>query len=108
MAHQAFPLCTFNLVPWSLPHVNFLIFHKFSVKIGCFNINLTNFVVFSHCKCKNSMNQCQACYRCKCVKVINSRDLVIALGHNVRGCSTLSDVSSDISLSPLYIPPHRH
>ena len=24
----------------------------------------------------------------------------------VRGCSALSDVSSDISLSPLYIPPH--
>jgi len=26
----------------------------------------------------------------------------------VRGCSALSDVSSNISLSPLYIPPHRH
>jgi len=26
---------------------------------------------------------------------------------NVRGRSTLSNVSSDISLSPLYIPPHR-
>jgi len=25
----------------------------------------------------------------------------------VRGCSALSDVSSNISLSPLYIPPHR-
>jgi len=26
----------------------------------------------------------------------------------VRGCSTSSNVSSDISLSPLYIPPHCH
>jgi len=25
---------------------------------------------------------------------------------HVRGCSALSDVSSDISPSPLYIPPH--
>ena len=25
---------------------------------------------------------------------------------DVRGCSALSDVSSDISPSPLYIPPH--
>ena len=25
----------------------------------------------------------------------------------VRGCSALSDVSSNLSLSPLYIPPHR-
>ena len=28
-------------------------------------------------------------------------------GVDVRGRSALSDVSSDISLSPLYIPPHR-
>jgi len=28
-------------------------------------------------------------------------------GVDVRGCSASSDVSSDISLSPLYIPPHR-
>ena len=27
--------------------------------------------------------------------------------NSVRGCSTSSDVSSDISPSPLYIPPHR-
>ena len=29
-------------------------------------------------------------------------------GVDVRGRSASSDVSSDISLSPLYIPPHRH
>ena len=28
-------------------------------------------------------------------------------GVDVRGCSALYDVSSDISLSPLYIPSHR-
>jgi len=27
---------------------------------------------------------------------------------SVRGCSASSDISSNISLSPLYIPPHRH
>jgi len=29
-------------------------------------------------------------------------------GVDVRGCSALSDISSNISPSPLYIPPHHH
>jgi len=47
------------------------------------------------------LNSCQV-YICLCPNSFTDEQAKI-----VRGCSASSDISSDISPSPLYIPPHR-
>ena len=44
----------------------------------------------------------------RCVGRFWGGSLFLSYEVAVRGCSASSDVSSDISLSPLYIPPHCH